>query len=173
MDIPTLEMLPNPEQVTVIVPLKVSQYIEHIPFKKVVELDWYESTEESNIKFTALPIVHFSRRGLFDTNETLWAGFAIQGNQSKKKVFFFEGDHGAVYKKIGDKYGPFDVALIASGRMNRGPLWLARIVNQLPVRRLVLMLVPGSLSPALGHLVLGSENIYETGDLFKSGNRER
>ena len=70
MDIPTLEMLPNPEKITVILPLKVSKYIKHIPFKKVIELDWHEQTEQSEIKFTALPIVHFSRRTLFDTNET-------------------------------------------------------------------------------------------------------
>ena len=174
MDIPTLEMLPNPEQITVIVPLRVSQYIEHIPFKKVVELDWHESTEESNIKFTALPIVHFSRRGLFDTNETLWAGFALEGRQSKKKVFFFEGDHGVVYKKIGDKYGPFDVALIASGAYEPRSLMIGAHCEPATCVQAGIDVGARILVPLhWGTMVLGSENIYETGELFKEAAIEK
>jgi N-acyl-phosphatidylethanolamine-hydrolysing phospholipase D len=168
MDIPTLEMLPNPEKITVIVPLNVSQYIKHIPFKKVVELDWHESTEESNIKFTALPIVHFSRRGLFDTNETLWAGFAIQGEQSKKKVFFFEGDYGTIYRKIGDEYGPFDVALIASGAYEPRSMMIGAHCEPTTCVQAGIDVGARILVPLhWGTMVLGSENIYDTGKLFK------
>ena len=46
--------------------------------------------------------------------KTLWAGYSIKG-PTKKKIFFCEGEYGEVYKSIGQKYGPFDVALIAAG----------------------------------------------------------
>ena len=174
MDIPTLEMLPNPEKITVILPLKVSKYIEHIPFKKVIELDWHEQTEQSEIKFTALPIVHFSGRTLFDTNETLWAGFAIEGMKSKKKIFFFEGDYGSVYKDIGDKYGPFDLALIASGAYEPRAMMIGAHCEPATCVQAGIDVQATNLVPIhWGTIVLGSEDIYDTGKLFKEAALEK
>ncbi len=114
LDIATLKRLQNPDQIAVIVPIGVSRYIKKIRFKEVIELDWYESKDVNNILYTALPVVHNSRRGLFDKNETLWAGFSIK-SPNGKKVFFCEGEYGEIYKQIGQKYGPFDIALITAG----------------------------------------------------------
>lgn len=114
LDIPTLEQLPDPEKITVVVPLGVSRYFEHIKFKEVIELDWYESKTINNIIYTALPVVHYSKRTLFDKNETLWAGFSIESSKGKK-IFFCEGEYGQIYNQIGEKYGPFDLAMIATG----------------------------------------------------------
>ena len=78
-DLPTLESLPNSENITLIMPLRMGAYVEHIPFKEVIELAWDETVVRLGIEVTALPVVHFSARGLFDRNETLWAGFALKG----------------------------------------------------------------------------------------------
>ena len=75
-DLPTLESLPNPENITLIMPLRMGAYVEHIPFKEVIELAWDETLVRVGIEVTALPVVYFSARGLFDRNETPWAGFA-------------------------------------------------------------------------------------------------
>ena len=37
LDLPTLESLPNPENITLIMPLRMGAYVEHIPFKEVIE----------------------------------------------------------------------------------------------------------------------------------------
>ena len=38
----------------------MASYVEHIPFKEVIELAWYESQVRHEIEVTALPVVHFS-----------------------------------------------------------------------------------------------------------------
>lgn len=114
LDIPTLKKLEN-ENTTLVVPLKLSRYLKDLNYKSIIELDWYDDFVYDGIKVTALPIVHWSKRTLFDTNETLWASFLIEDVTTHKKIWFGEGDYGSIYKDIGNKYGPIDYALIASG----------------------------------------------------------
>ena len=40
---------------------------------KVQQLDWWQDTHVAGIRFIATPSQHFSGRGLFDHNQTLWA----------------------------------------------------------------------------------------------------
>src|SRR5260221_13771699 len=51
------------------------------------ELGWWD-TERINdqVRVSFVPSQHWSRRGLFDTNETLWCGFDIEG--SKAVVYY-------------------------------------------------------------------------------------
>ena len=81
-DITTLESLPNQEKITLVMPIRMAAYVEHIPFKEVIELAWDETAVRHGIEVTALPVVHFPARGLTDRNETLWAGFALKGQRS-------------------------------------------------------------------------------------------
>lgn len=85
---------------------------------KVQQLDWWESTEIGGVKLVATPAQHFSGRGLSDGNSTLWASWVIQ---SPDLNVFFSGDTGyfAGFKAIGDKYGPFDVAMLETGAYDR------------------------------------------------------
>ena len=87
---------------------------------KVQQFGWWESVEVNNIIFTATPSQHFSGRGLFDRDQTLWAGWAIQ-SQSRK--VFFSGDSGYFpgFKEIGNRLGPFDMTLMETGAYNE--LW--------------------------------------------------
>lgn len=102
-----------------ILPLKVGDDLHEwgIPKERFVELDWEESVTEFGIKFTATPAQHFSGRGLFDKNKTLWASWVIE---SKSDKIFYSGDSGYSnhFKQIGDKYGPFDVTFIENGQYN-------------------------------------------------------
>ncbi|QDF29603.1 MBL fold metallo-hydrolase [Halarcobacter anaerophilus] len=84
---------------------------------KVCELDWWQSCTANNLKITATPAQHFSGRGLFDKNKTLWASWVIT---STKANLFFSGDSGYfnTFKKIGEKYGPFDMTFIEAGAYN-------------------------------------------------------
>jgi L-ascorbate metabolism protein UlaG (beta-lactamase superfamily) len=84
---------------------------------KVVELDWWDSAEYDGIKFTATPAQHFSGRGIFDRDETLWSSWVIT---SKDTNIYFGADGGYFkgFKEIGDRLGPFDMAFLEVGAYN-------------------------------------------------------
>lgn len=167
LDLSTLEQLAHPELITMIVPLGLGRYFKHIRFKAVIELDWHESKIINNITYTALPAVHFSKRTLFDTNETLWAGFSIKSSTGKK-VFFCEAEYGSIYKQIGKKYGPFDIALIATGaywprKVMQGYHCTPEKCVQIALDLQAKILVPIHW----GTVILGTEPFTEPGPLFK------
>ncbi len=84
---------------------------------KIVEMDWWESIIHESFTFVATPARHFSGRGVFDRNSTLWCSWVIQ---SKHNNIFFSGDggYGDHLKEIGNKYGPFDFAMMECGQYN-------------------------------------------------------
>lgn len=102
-----------------VVPLAVGEHLRNwgIPAERIAELDWYDSFAFQGLTFTATPAHHFSGRGLFDQNETLWASWIIQG--SKERIYF-SGDSGYAehFKEIGNRFGPFDVAFLENGQYN-------------------------------------------------------
>jgi L-ascorbate metabolism protein UlaG (beta-lactamase superfamily) len=85
------------------------------------ELDWWD-TERINdqVRVTYVPSQHWSRRGLFDTNETLWGGFIIEGSKSRiyhaGDTAYFEG-----FAAIGARYPDIDTALLPIGAYD--PAW--------------------------------------------------
>lgn len=87
---------------------------------QIIERDWWRSVRLDSVTMTATPAQHFSGRGLFDRDKTLWASWVIQGQQAN---IFFSGDSGyfAGFKEIGERYGPFDITLIETGAYNE--LW--------------------------------------------------
>lgn len=84
---------------------------------KVRQLDWWQGTEVDGIQFIATPSQHFSGRGLFDGNSTLWASWVMIDADTR---IFFSGDSGYFdgFKRIGEQYGPFDLTLMETGAYN-------------------------------------------------------
>ncbi|WLQ16194.1 MBL fold metallo-hydrolase [Hahella aquimaris] len=89
-----------------------------VPAEKITELDWWSSVKVGPVTLAATPAQHFSGRGLFDGNTTLWASWVMLGS---KERLFFSGDSGYFpgFKEIGDKYGPFDLTMIETGAYNQ------------------------------------------------------
>jgi len=103
-----------------IVPLGVGEQLRRwgIETSKVIELDWWQSYPvKEDLYITATPGHHFSGRGLFDRNKTLWASWVIK---SDNHSVFFSGDSGYFdgFSEIGEKYGPFDVTFLECGAYN-------------------------------------------------------
>ncbi len=98
----------------VVCPLGVGALLRKQGYAQVIELDWWEDHAVSGLTVTALPAVHFSGRGPFDRDKTLWASMAIASNERK---VWFGGDtgYGEVFREIGRRAGPFDVALVGIG----------------------------------------------------------
>ena len=102
-----------------ITPLGVGEHLKSwgIGAERITELDWWQETQVSEVKFIATPAQHFSGRGLVKQNHTLWASWVIQ---SESQNIYFSGDSGydSHFKDIGEKYGPFDLAFIENGQYN-------------------------------------------------------
>lgn len=114
LDIPALKRLIKAHNPQFIVPLGVGSTIKRIGGNVISELDWWQSTTVKEIKIKATPANHFSSRGLFDRDTTLWAGFILE---SKSHKVYYVGDTGysEIFKEIGEKEGPFDLACIPIG----------------------------------------------------------
>lgn len=81
---------------------------------KIRQYDWWEGVEFDGVRLIATPAQHFSGRGLFDGNKTLWASWVIIDDDLR---VFFSGDTGYFdgFKTIGERYGPFDLTLMETG----------------------------------------------------------
>ena len=113
-----------------VVPLAIGKRLVSwgVPENKIIALDWWEDfLFDDHLSITATPAQHFSGRGIFDRNETLWASWAIK---SKNFNIFYSGDSGyfSRFKKIGEKLGPFDMTFIECGAYDE--LW--RPVHMFP-----------------------------------------
>lgn len=83
---------------------------------------WFQRFElaEADLKITFVPVRHWSRRGVFDTNERLWGGFVIEGAGVK---IYHGGDsgYGAHYRQIAETFGAIDYFIIGIGAYE--PRW--------------------------------------------------
>ena len=97
-----------------LVPLGIGEFLEKLGIDNYRELDWWETFTYKSIHYICTPAQHFSARGLFDRNKTLWCGWAAQG---KNGSFLFAGDSGYFpgFREIGERYGPFDLVCLPIG----------------------------------------------------------
>ncbi|KFN42188.1 hypothetical protein N789_14470 [Arenimonas oryziterrae DSM 21050 = YC6267] len=89
---------------------------------KVQQFDWWQGTTVDGVQFIATPAQHFSGRGLFDGDKTLWASWTILDEPPGEAPLrvFFSGDTGYFdgFREIGRRFGPFDVTLLETGAYN-------------------------------------------------------
>lgn len=88
-----------------------------VPPIKVRQLDWWQETDVCGVRLVATPAQHFSGRTLFSRNLTQWASWVILAADQR---VYFSGDSGYFegFKKIGMKYGPFDMTMMETGAYN-------------------------------------------------------
>lgn len=106
------------DSVTWFVPLGLRAWFINrgISPQRVVELDWWQShryADRVDITFTSAQ--HWSRRGIWDTNKSLWGGWAVDFDGFNS---WFAGDTGynaGYFREIGARLGPFRLALIPIG----------------------------------------------------------
>lgn len=99
------------------VPLGVGTHLRAwgVNEEKIEELNWGDSVSYKGINLICAPARHFSGRGLFDRDATLWSSWIIE---SSNQNLYFSGDsgYGPHFKSIGQKYGPFDFAMLECGQ---------------------------------------------------------
>src|SRR5699024_11666026 len=94
------------------------------------ELDWWQSAQHhSGLRAHFVPAQHFSGRGLFDRNRTLWGGWVIDIVGFR---CFFAGDTGYdadLFAEIGAVFPNMDLALLPIGAYDPRSLMFAMHVN--------------------------------------------
>ena len=109
------------ERVPFVTALGVGAHLDRwgVPASRIVELDWWESTQVGALTIAAGCARHFSGR-FAGRNRTLWASWSIIGPQHR---VLHSGDTGEFdgFAENGRRYGPFDLTLIKIGAY--GPTW--------------------------------------------------
>jgi L-ascorbate metabolism protein UlaG (beta-lactamase superfamily) len=83
---------------------------------------WYQQyhTDGTGVKVYYLPSRHWSRRGLADTNRTLWGAFVIEGG-GRRVYFGGDSGYGAHVGRVRELFGTVDYYLAGIGAF--APRW--------------------------------------------------
>ena len=122
LDLETARALGN--ETLWLVPLGNAVTLNTVNITNVVELDWWDEYAVGPLLFVCTPAQHWSARSLFDRCRSLWSGWAITHGE---KSILFAGDTGynpTIFKEIGSRFGPFELALIPIGAYE--PRWFMK-----------------------------------------------
>lgn len=130
LDITTVEKLKEQHDPTFVVPLGVEKLLHDHGIHKTVYLDWWQKHElEGELSLTSVPARHFSGRGLFDRNKTLWCGYVLHASVGN---IYFAGDtgYGRFLNEIGNRFGPMHTSLLPIGAYK--PRWFMEAIHMSP-----------------------------------------
>jgi len=124
LDYPTISAMSGWDTIFV-TPLGVAAHLEYwgVPPERIVELDWWERHDLDGLEIVCAPARHASGRTGLDFQATLWAGYALVGEEHR---VFFSGDTGLFpgLREIGERLGPFDLTMIEAGAYGQAwPDW--------------------------------------------------
>lgn len=116
MDYQTLKAL-QPKVKQVICGLGVGEHLAYWGYaaEQIAEGDWWDEFPLADgFRLTLTPARHFSGRSIFSAN-TLWTSFVLE---TPSKKLYLGGDSGydTHFKAIGDRFGPFDLAILENGQ---------------------------------------------------------
>ena len=114
LDLRALAQLGDTSAVRAVMPLRVSRYVERHRYAETIELDWLQTAQVAGVAITALPAIHFSKRGLFDRNASLWCGFMLEAG-GRRILFTGDTAYGPVFAETAAKLAPPHLALVPIG----------------------------------------------------------
>jgi L-ascorbate metabolism protein UlaG (beta-lactamase superfamily) len=129
LDLPTLRLLAARGDSTFIVPARGARLLRFENIGPVHELDWGESLSLPGFTIHCVPALHWSSRGIYDRNKTLWCGYVIEC--SERRVYF-AGDtaFGRHFALIREKFGSPRLALLPIGAYQ--PRWFMSRIHMAP-----------------------------------------
>jgi L-ascorbate metabolism protein UlaG (beta-lactamase superfamily) len=129
LDLPTLRRLAARGDSTFVVPTGGARLLRSEKIGPAHELDWGESLSLPGVTVHCVPALHFSSRGIFDRNMTLWCGYVIE---CQEKMVYFAGDtaFGRHFAQIHEKFGSPQLALLPIGAYE--PRWFLSPVHMAP-----------------------------------------
>ncbi len=130
LDIATLARLRQSFDPIVLAAAGDGRLVGPLGFKDIRELDWWDASEfNDTFKITFVPAQHFSARGLFDRQKSLWGGYMIE---SHGRRIYFGGDTGysTHFADIKTRLGAPDLALLGIGAYE--PRWFMQAMHMNP-----------------------------------------
>jgi L-ascorbate metabolism protein UlaG (beta-lactamase superfamily) len=161
------------DETPVVCPLGVAPLIRRCGFTRVIELDWWQDWRFGDLAVTCLPAVHFSGRGPFDRNRTLWCSFALASGSRK---VWFGGDTapGAVFREVGERAGPFDLAIVGIGAYE--PRSIMKASHATPEEAIAIardLKARAALGMHWGTIMLTPEDPFEAPERFRRAALEQ
>jgi L-ascorbate metabolism protein UlaG (beta-lactamase superfamily) len=129
LDLPTLRRLAARGDSAFIVPVGSARLLGAENIGPAHELDWGAELSLPGITIHCVPALHFSSRGIFDRNKTLWCGYVIE---CRERLVYFAGDtaFGPHFAWIREKFGSLDLALLPIGAYE--PHWFMSPIHMAP-----------------------------------------
>lgn len=113
LDRPTVQRLgASPRYV---LPTDLAPWFAELGIRGVTELPWWSSADIGNIKVTAVPAKHWSKRNLWGEESAGWGGYLLE---TPAGAIYFAGDTGydpLYFKEIGKRFPRVLLALIPVG----------------------------------------------------------
>lgn len=110
LDLEVVDAIGN--DATWIVPLGIRKTLARRGIHNTIEMDWWDKVTlpvkggDDKYEVACTPAMHWSGRGLWDSNHTLWCSFVLLKND--KPIVFHAGDTGyasGLFSKIAEEYG--------------------------------------------------------------------
>ncbi len=129
LDIETLKSLAERCSPTVVTGRGNAPVLRQAGLETIQELDWWESFRHQALDIVFTPTQHFSGRGLFDRQKSLWGGFVMA---SPAGHVYFSGDTGVGphHAQLRERFKGFRVAFLPIGGYE--PRWFMRSAHMNP-----------------------------------------
>lgn len=159
LDLPTLRRLAARGDSTFVVPAGAARRFRSENIGSVYELDWGDSLSRPGFTIHCVPALHFSSRGIYDRNMTLWCGYVIE---CQERLVYFAGDtaFGRHFAQIREKFGSPRLALLPIGAYE--PRWFMSSIHMAPeeaVRAHEVLGAETSIAIHHGTFQLGDEGV--------------
>jgi len=128
LEYPTLRKLPgNP---VFLIPQGLASQFRAKSLQNFREFQWWQDISIKGVVFTFVPAQHWSKRTLWDTNQSLWGGWVITVFDKERSIYFV-GDSGYFrgFKEIGTRFS-IDAILAPIGCY--APEWFMNIQHVTP-----------------------------------------
>jgi L-ascorbate metabolism protein UlaG (beta-lactamase superfamily) len=105
--------------------------LDKLGFLNATELDWWESRQVEGVTVRSVPNQHFSNRGLFDADGTLWTAWVLEGPAGRA---YFGGDtaYGPHFAEAAKRLGPMRLAVLPIGAYR--PEWFMGPIHMTPAQ---------------------------------------
>lgn len=132
LDLKTIARLVDDHAPLIVTPLGNDTIIRKAtPTARTLALDWDQRHQWQHLSVTAVPVQHWSARGIRDRNAALWSGFVLRWDRHS---LFFAGDTGfgagwwARRARQDDR--PYDLAMVPIGAYE--PRWFMEDAHMMP-----------------------------------------